>query len=200
MPTTLPEGRRLILASTSPFRRELLARLGLPFAVRPPEVDETRQPGEEAPALVARLAEWKAQAIARQEPAALVIGSDQAAVLDGEIVGKPGDHEQAAAQLRRASGRTVTFYTGLCLLDSASNQRQVTVEVFQVAFRRLTAEMIEGYLRREQPYQCAGSFKSEGLGIALFERLEGDDPTSLIGLPLIRLTRMLEAAGVAVLQ
>jgi septum formation protein len=200
MSATLPEGRRLILASTSPFRRELLARLGLPFAVRPPEVDETRQPGEEAPALVARLAEWKAQAIARQEPAALVIGSDQAAVLDGEIVGKPGDHEQAAAQLRRASGRTVTFYTGLCLLDSASNQRQVTVEVFQVAFRRLTAEMIEGYLRREQPYQCAGSFKSEGLGIALFERLEGDDPTSLIGLPLIRLTRMLEAAGVAVLQ
>ena len=200
MSVTLPEGRRLILASTSPFRRKLLARLGLPFAVRPPEVDETRQPGEEAPALVARLAEWKAQAIARQEPAALVIGSDQAAVLAGEIVGKPGDHEQAAAQLRRASGRTVTFYTGLCLLDSASNQRQVTVEVFQVAFRRLTAEMIEGYLRREQPYQCAGSFKSEGLGIALFERLEGDDPTSLIGLPLIRLTRMLEAAGVAVLQ
>lgn len=200
MPTTLPEGRRLILASTSPFRRKLLARLGLPFAVRPPEVDETRQPGEEAPALVARLAEWKAQAIARQEPAALVIGSDQAAVLAGEIVGKPGDHERAVAQLRRASGRTVTFYTGLCLLDSASNQRQVTVEVFQVAFRRLTAEMIEGYLRREQPYQCAGSFKSEGLGIALFERLEGDDPTSLIGLPLIRLTRMLEAAGVAVLQ
>ena len=200
MPTTLSEGRRLILASTSPFRRELLARLGLPFAVRPPEVDETRQPGEEAPALVARLAEWKAQAIARQEPAALVIGSDQAAVLAGEIVGKPGDHERAVAQLRRASGRTVTFYTGLCLLDSASNQRQVTVEVFQVAFRQLTAEMIEGYLRREQPYQCAGSFKSEGLGIALFERLEGDDPTSLIGLPLIRLTRMLEAAGVAVLQ
>jgi septum formation protein len=200
MPTTLPEGRRLILASTSPFRRKLLARLGLPFAVRAPEVDETRQPGEEAPALVARLAEWKAQAIARQEPAALVIGSDQAAVLAGEIVGKPGDHERAVAQLRRASGRTVTFYTGLCLLDSASNQRQVTVEVFQVAFRQLTAEMIEGYLRREQPYQCAGSFKSEGLGIALFERLEGDDPTSLIGLPLIRLTRMLEAAGVAVLQ
>ena len=200
MSATLPEGRRLILASTSPFRRELLARLGLPFAVRAPEVDETRQPGEEAPALVARLAEWKAQAIARQEPAALVIGSDQAAVLAGEIVGKPGDHERAVAQLRRASGRTVTFYTGLCLLDSASNQRQVTVEVFQVAFRQLTAEMIEGYLRREQPYQCAGSFKSEGLGIALFERLEGDDPTSLIGLPLIRLTRMLEAAGVAVLQ
>ncbi len=200
MSETLSDGRHLILASTSPFRRELLARLGLPFAVRSPEVDETRQPGEEAPALVARLAEWKAQAVARQEPAALVIGSDQVAVLAGEIVGKPGDHERAVAQLRRASGQTVTFYTGLCLLDSASNQRQVTVEVFQVAFRQLTAEMIEGYLRREQPYQCAGSFKSEGLGIALFERLEGDDPTSLIGLPLIRLTRMLEAAGVAVLQ
>jgi septum formation protein len=199
MPETLPDGRCLILASTSPFRRELLARLGLPFSTQAPEADESRQSGEDAPALVARLAELKARVVARHEPAALIIGSDQAAVLDGAIIGKPGDHERAVAQLRRASGRTVTFFTGLCLLDSASGRRQVAVDLFRVVFRRLRPEMIESYLRREQPYHCAGSFKSEGLGIALFERLEGDDPTSLIGLPLIRLTRMLETAGVAVL-
>ncbi|KAB2932300.1 MAG: septum formation inhibitor Maf [Candidatus Contendobacter sp.] len=199
MPETLPDGRRLILASTSPFRRELLARLGLPFSTQAPDADESRQSGEDAPALVARLAELKARAVARHEPAALIIGSDQAAALDGAIIGKPGDHERATMQLRRASGRTVIFYTGLCLLDSASGQCQVTVEPFRVVFRPLTVEMIDRYLRREQPYQCAGGFKSEELGIALFERLEGDDPTSLIGLPLIRLTRMLEAAGVAVL-
>lgn len=199
MPQTLPDGRRLLLASTSPFRRELLARLGLPFSTQAPDADESPQPGEDALALVARLAELKARAVARREPAALIIGSDQAAVLDGKIIGKPGDHERATAQLQRASGRAVTFYTGLCLLDSASGQRQTAVDVFKVVFRRLAPEMIESYLRREQPYHCAGSFKSEGLGIALFERLEGDDPTSLIGLPLIRLTRMLEAMGVAVL-
>ncbi len=199
MTETLANGRRLILASTSPFRRELLMRLGLPFSTQAPDADESRQPGEDAPALVPRLAELKARAVACHEPAALIIGSDQAAVLDGEIIGKPGDHERAAAQLRRASGQTVTFYTGLCLLDSASGQRQIATDLFKVVFRRLTPAMIESYLRREQPYHCAGSFKSEGLGIALFERLEGDDPTSLIGLPLIRLTRMLEAAGVTVL-
>lgn len=196
---TLPDGRRLILASTSPFRRDLLARLGLPFDVRAPDVEESRLVGEDAPALVARLAELKARAVARREPASLIIGSDQAAVLDGAIIGKPGDHRQATAQLRQASGRTVTFYTGLCLLDSASGQRQLAVESFRVVFRALTPAGIESYLRRERPYHCAGSFKSEGLGIALFDRLEGDDPTSLIGLPLIRLTRMLETAGVAVL-
>lgn len=199
MPETLPDGRRLILASTSPFRRELLARLELPFAVQAPDTDETRQPDEPATTLTARLAEMKARAVAQRETAALVIGSDQVAELDGEVIGKPGDHLRAAAQLRRAAGRAITFYTGLCLLDSASGQCQVAVEPFQVVFRTLTAAMIEAYLRRERPYQCAGSFKSEGLGIALFERLEGDDPTSLVGLPLIRLTRMLEAAGVAVL-
>lgn len=199
MPTTLPDGRHLILASTSPFRRELLARLGLPFTVQAPEVDETRHAGEAAPALVGRLAELKTRAVARHQPVALIIGSDQVAVLDGDIIGKPGNHERAMAQLRRASGQTVTFHTGLCLFDSANNQQQVAVELFRVVFRTLTPDMIEGYLRREQPYHCAGSFKSEGLGIALFERLEGDDPTSLIGLPLIRLTRMLEAVGVRVL-
>ncbi len=200
MSTTLSDGRRLLLASTSPFRRELLARLALPFTVQAPQVDETRLPGESAPELVARLAEGKAEAVARRQgSAALIIGSDQAAVLEGVIIGKPGDHEQAVAQLQQASGRTVVFHTGLCLLDSASAGRQIAVEEFRVVFRVLTPAMIERYLRREQPYQCAGSFKSEGLGIALFDRLEGDDPTSLIGLPLIRLTRMLEAAGVVVL-
>lgn len=199
MTMTAPTHRPLILASTSPFRRDLLARLGLPFTVQAPDADETPQPGEDAPVLVARLATRKAQTVARHHPAALIIGSDQAAVLDDQIIGKPGDHERAMAQLRRASGRTVTFYTGLCLLDSTSGQQQVAVELFRVVFRTLTEPRIESYLRREQPYQCAGSFKSEGLGIALFERLEGDDPSSLIGLPLIRLTRMLEAAGVAVL-
>lgn len=200
MPEILADGRRLILASTSPFRRELLARLGLPFSTQAPDIDESHRPGEDAPTLVARLAELKAWTVARHEPGALIIGSDQAAVLDGAIIGKPGDHDRAVAQLQRASGRTVAFYTGLCLLDSASSQCQAAVDVFRVVFRPLTPEMIESYLRRERPYQCAGSFKSEGLGIALFERLEGDDPTSLIGLPLIRLTRLLEAAGVAVLQ
>lgn len=199
MSEALFNGRRLILASTSPFRRELLARLGLPFAVRAPDVDETCLPGEDAPTLVTRLAERKARRIAEEEPTALIIGSDQAAVLNGEIIGKPGDHHRAVEQLQQASGRRVTFYTGLCLLEGVSGPCQVAVEPFQVAFRTLTAEMIEHYLQREQPYHCAGSFKSEGLGIALFERLEGDDPTSLIGLPLIRLVRMLEAAGVAVL-
>lgn len=198
--TLIPnDGRRLILASTSPFRRELLARLGLPFETRDPDVEETRLAGEDGPMLVARLAELKARAVARREPGALIVGSDQAAALDGDILGKPGDHGRATAQLLRASGRTVTFYTGLCLLDGASGRLQIAVEPFRVAFRHLTPAQIDGYLRREQPYQCAGSFKSEGLGIALFERLEGDDPTGLIGLPLIRLTRMLEAAGMAVL-
>ncbi|HCB12957.1 MAG TPA: septum formation inhibitor Maf [Gammaproteobacteria bacterium] len=199
MSETLPDGRRLILASTSPFRRELLARLGLPFTTQAPDVDETRLPGEDASALVERLAEWKARRVAGRAPAALVIGSDQVAVLNGTILGKPGDHSRAVEQLQQASGCSVIFYTGLCLLDGVSGQRQITVEPFQVVFRTLTVEMIEHYLQREQPYHCAGSFKSEGLGIALFERLEGDDPTSLIGLPLIRLVQMLEAAGVAVL-
>ena len=196
---TLSHDRRLILASTSPFRCELLARLGLPFTVQAPEVDESIWPGEPATALTARLAEWKAQSIARSEPAALIIGSDQVATLDGNIIGKPGNHARAVAQLQRASGRSVLFHTGLCLLDTASGHCQVAVEEFRVIFRPLTTTMIETYLQREQPYQCAGSFKSEGLGIALFEQLEGSDPTGLIGLPLIRLTRMLEAAGIAVL-
>ena len=194
----LTDGRRLILASTSPFRRELLARLGLPFETRAPRTDESPLAGEAATALVVRLAEAKARAIADRETRALTIGSDQVAVLDGRILGKPGNHERAVEQLLLASGKTVVFHTGLCVVDSDSGRAQVDIAPFRVVFRKLDLARIERYLRHERPYQCAGSFKSEGLGIALFERLEGDDPTSLIGLPLIRLTRMLEAEGVAV--
>lgn len=199
MTPPLPNGRRLILASTSPARRELLARLGLPFEVRAPAADETPLLGEAPQQLAARLAELKARSIARHEPGALVIGSDQVAVVGSDVLGKPGSHERAATQLSRVSANAVTFYTGLCLINSDGGRTQVEVTPFRVIFRALTAAQIDNYLRREQPYQCAGSFKSEGLGIALFERLEGDDPSSLIGLPLIRLTRMLEAEGVAVL-
>jgi len=199
MPSTLPDGRRLILASTSPFRHQLLARLELPFEIRAPEVDENPSPGEDAATLAARLAEAKACSVAAQESTALVIGSDQVAVLAGEILGKPGAHDRAVAQLSKAAGKNVDFLTGLCLIDSLSGKTQLDVIPFRVVFRHLSAQQIENYLRRETPYQCAGSFKSEGLGIALFERLEGADPTSLIGLPLIRLIQMLETEGVTIL-
>lgn len=194
-PNGLPAGG-LILASTSPFRRELLGRLALPFATARPETDETALPGETAEALVARLAEAKARAVAADHPDALVIGSDQVALLDGVILGKPGSHEAAVAQLRNASGRAVRFLTGLTLLDTRSNRAQTLVEPFRVHFRPLDDATIERYLRAEQPYNCAGSFKSEGLGITLFARLDGDDPTGLIGLPLIRLSGLLRDAGV----
>jgi len=197
MTDTLADGRRLILASTSPFRRSLLEKLGLPFEAHAPDADETPRPGESAEALVARLAEAKARSLATS--GALIVGSDQVATLDGEILGKPGDHERAVAQLGRASDRIVTFQTGLCLLNGDSGVARVEVDPFPVVFRPLTDAQIESYLRREQPYQCAGSFKSEGLGIALFRRLLGEDPNSLVGLPLIRLVAMLEAEGVAVL-
>lgn len=199
MNQTLADGRRLILASSSPFRRELLARLRLPFETFSPAADESLLPDEDAPAAVARLAELKVRSVATRQSGGLIIGSDQLAVLDGEILGKPGNHERAVNQLTRASGKTVTFYTGLCLMDSDSQRLQNEVIPFGVVFRSLNSRQIEGYLRRERPYNCAGSFKSEGLGIALFERLQGEDPTSLIGLPLIRLIGMLEAEGVEVL-
>jgi len=189
----------IILASTSPFRRELLTRLGLPFDCVPPEVNETPFPGETSKELVRRLSEEKAQAVAKRYADAFVIGSDQVAVLDHQIIGKPGDHARAVAQLRAASGRRVEFLTGLCLLNRARNYIRVEVVPFTVIFRTLTDDFIERYLRREQPYHCAGSFRSEGLGVVLFERLEGEDPTALIGLPLIRLVRMFEEAGVAIL-
>lgn len=185
----------LVLASTSPYRRQILERLGLSFTTAAPDVDERPQPDESAQVLVLRLAEAKARAVAAAHPNALVIGSDQVACIGNDILGKPGDREQAIAQLERASGQTLVFQTGLCLLNTARNHAQTLVEPFRVHFRTLNRHRIEGYLDREQPFDCAGSFKSEGLGIALFERLEGDDPNTLIGLPLIRLIALLESEG-----
>ncbi|GAA5189330.1 nucleoside triphosphate pyrophosphatase [Ferrimonas gelatinilytica] len=191
--------KSLILGSTSPFRREILNKLGLPFQCDKPLVDETPLPDEAPQALVARLAEAKARAVAERHQHALVIGSDQVAVIDDQILGKPGDHETAVAQLSAAAGKAVTFYTGLCLLDSDSGSADTTVEPFVVHFKALTPEQIQGYLKAEQPYNCAGSFKSEGLGIMLFNRLEGRDPNTLIGMPLITLGEMLARQGVDVL-
>lgn len=191
--------KELVLASTSPFRQELLQKLGLAFSTAAPNVDEKAHPGESAEALVERLAESKARAVAADYPDALIIGSDQVAVLGDEILGKPGEHDQAVSQLKAASGRTVTFLTGLCLFNSGTDRVQTMVESFKVVFRDLSDAQIENYLRREQPYNCAGSFKSEGLGIALFKRLDGEDPNALVGLPLIRLMDMLQAEGVDVL-
>jgi len=188
----------LVLASTSPFRRELLGKLNLAFEVDAPEVDEQHRPDETPEQLVLRLAEEKAKAVARQHPDALVIGSDQVACIDQQILGKPGNRDRAIEQLSLASGKQVTFYTGLCLYNSATGQVQSSCELFHVHFRELDKPQIERYLDAEQPYNCAGSFKSEGLGIALFSRLEGDDPNTLIGLPLIRLIGFLEKEGIQV--
>lgn len=185
----------LVLASTSAFRQALLERLGLPFTTAAPEVDETRRPEEPPQVLVLRLAESKARAVAPGHPGSLIIGSDQVACIEGQVLGKPGGRDAAIAQLQQASGKTVVFHTGLCLLNSSTGRAQTLVEPFRVHFRPLTLERITGYLDREQPYNCAGSFKSEGLGIALFERLEGEDPSALIGLPLIRLVTLLESEG-----
>ncbi len=187
----------LVLASTSPFRAQLLTRLGLPFETDSPAVDESHLPDETAEALVQRLARAKAEAVAGRHPDSLIIGSDQVAVIDGEILGKPGERDRAIAQLQRASGKAVTFFTGLCLHNSRSGRSQVVCEPFRVHFRDLDTQQITRYIDREQPLNCAGSFKSEGLGITLFRRLEGDDPNALIGLPLIRLTEMLHDEGVS---
>ncbi|HHB11729.1 MAG TPA: septum formation inhibitor Maf [Chromatiales bacterium] len=192
--------RTLVLASSSPYRRALLQRLGVAFRTARPEVDETPLPGEPPAALVRRLAEAKARALAERFPEALIIGSDQCAVTDeSRILGKPGDFEHAYAQLRALSGRSVRFLTGLCLLEASTGTVQLDVVPFLVEFRHLSDAQIRRYLQRERPFDCAGSFRSEGLGIALFRRMQGDDPNALIGLPLIRLVDMLEAAGQPVL-
>ncbi len=190
---------KLILASSSPYRRELLERLKIPFEVMAPEVDETPRSNETPSALVERLSIEKARKIAEHGPGLLVIGSDQVAVYNGSIVGKPHSHEKAVEQLRSASGKAVTLYTGLALVNADSGRVQHEVIPYRVTFRTLTDAQIESYLRKEQPYSCAGSVKSEGLGIALLERFEGDDPNTLIGLPLIRLVRMLENEGVKII-
>jgi len=190
--TTIPA---LVLASTSRYRRQLLDRLALPFTSVAPNVDESRIGHEPPAALAARLAQAKAQTVARQQPQAWVIGSDQVAEREGLALGKPGDHAGAVTQLRAASGRTLHFHTALCLHHAASATTLSHLDLTSVRFRTLDDATIERYLRHEQPYDCAGSFKSEGLGIALFEAIESNDPTALIGLPLIALARLLRTAG-----
>ena len=190
-----PSPVTLVLASTSPYRRELLSRLGLPFSVASPDTDESPRPGEAAETLALRLAEAKARAVAPAYPQALIIGSDQVAIANGKIYGKPGTHERAVAQLQELSGQSVNFYTALCLYDSRNDSRQICGVPTQVKFRSLSNSEIENYLAREPAYNCAGSAKSEGLGIALLDSLSGDDPNALVGLPLIALCAMLRQAG-----
>jgi len=187
--------RTLVLGSTSRYRRELLQRLQVPFTVTAPEVDETPHSGEAPRALALRLALAKAHAVAAQHPDAVVIGSDQVADLAGHALGKPGTHERAVAQLRLMSGHTVVFQTALAVVCQATGFEQVDLAPVEVRFRTLSDDEIERYLRAEQPYDCAGSAKSEGLGISLLDAIVSDDPTALVGLPLIRTCRMLRAAG-----
>lgn len=195
----------LVLASTSPYRRQLLDRLGLDYQVVAPHVDEARKPGETAQQMASRLAEAKARAVVSSAPHALIIGSDQVAVwVDGQsgeeqIFGKPGHHAAAVAQLRRLSGETLHFFTGLCLYHSGLDRAHTVVVPYHVTFRTLSDPQIERYLQREKPYDCAGSFKSEGLGIMLFEQMSGSDPTALIGLPLIALRQLLQRENVEIL-
>jgi 7-methyl-GTP pyrophosphatase len=193
-----PAPRRLVLASTSRYRRMLLERLGIPFVAAAPEIDEAPLAGETPAATAFRLAQAKARAVATAHSDALIIGSDQVADCGGRPIGKPGTRERAMAQLAELSGQTVVFHTALALLDAATGECQSALVDVRSTYRFLSAAEIDAYLRREEPYDCAGSVRSEGLGIALFESIESDDPTALIGLPLIRLARMLRAAGVPV--
>ncbi|EEQ20486.1 Maf-like protein yceF 1 [Yersinia intermedia ATCC 29909] len=187
---------QLVLASTSSYRQTLLEKLQLPFVTAAPQTDESPLAGETASALVQRLASAKALTLAGRFPQHLIIGSDQVCVIDDLIVGKPHNYANAMKQLQQASGQCVTFYTGLALLNTATNSLSCLCETFDVYFRALSEAEIDGYLTREQPWNCAGSFKSEGLGITLFDRLSGRDPNTLIGLPLIALTQMLIEQGV----
>ena len=196
----MPDMPRLILASSSPYRHELLSRLRLPFEAIAPHIDETALAGEAPQATALRLSLAKAKAIARQAPGSLVIGSDQVATLDGCQIGKPGSHASALAQLQLMRGRQVVFHSALCLFDGRDGSHQLEdVQTF-VAFRDLADAELDAYLRIEQPYDCAGSAKNEGLGIALLERVDSTDPTALTGLPLIALTGMLRRVGVRFFQ
>lgn len=190
---------KLILASTSPYRRELLGRLGLPFEVAAPAVDESRLPGEPGERMAARLAEAKARAVAAAHPDSLIIGSDQVAVCDGEIFGKPGSHENAVRQLQQLSGREVVFNTAVCVYNTRRNSTGLKIVPFRVTFRTLDTAVIERYVTRERPFDCAGSAKAEGLGIVLIDRMEGTDPTALHGLPLIALVDLLREQGFEVI-
>ena len=186
---------KLLLASGSPYRKVLLERLGLEFSCHAPDIDETPQPGETAESLSLRLSAQKARALADKYPDHLIIASDQAAQLGQAILGKPGSHAKAIEQLQNCNGQQVTFYTGLCLLNTATGRQQLDCIPFTVHFRQLSDQQIENYIKKEEPLDCAGSFRCEGLGITLFTRMEGDDPNSLAGLPLIRLTDMLINEG-----
>lgn len=190
--------KRIVLASSSPFRKALLERLEIPFDVDPPDIDESPRAGESAPAYVERLAVEKARAAADRHANALIIGSDQAAVHDGGIVGKPSDHQDAVNQLLHASGNAITLHTGLALLNTETRNVQSDVVPYTVHFRSIDLDIIERYLAREKPYGCAGSLRAEGLGISLLRKFEGDDPNALIGLPLIRLVDMLQNEGVLI--
>ena len=196
---SLNPGRALVLGSTSPYRRELLTRLRIPFSVTSPEVDETPQAGESPRNLALRLALAKAQAVAVLHPEAVVIGSDQVADLDGQPLGKPGEHAKAVAQLQRMRGQVVIFQTAVSVVCLANGFEDTQLAAVKVKFRELSDAEIEAYLRAEEPYDCAGSAKSEGLGIALLESIDNDDPTALVGLPLIRTCQMIRAAGVRIL-
>ncbi len=189
--------RLVVLASTSPFRRDLLARLQIPFEVAAPDTDESAQPGEAPAATALRLAEAKARAVARRFPGALVIGSDQVAANNGDRFGKPGTRQNAINQLRRMQGKEVVFHTGLCLLNTATDRASVRCIDTHVGFRHLDDAEIEAYLDKEDALNCAGSAKSEGLGISLLSYMRGDDPNALVGLPLIALCDMLRAEGLA---
>jgi septum formation protein len=191
--------RLLVLGSSSPYRRELLSRLRLQFTVEIPDVDESQRTGEAPRELALRLALAKAHAVAAKFPCAIVIGSDQVAELAGEALGKPGSHEKAVAQLRQMRGEPVVFHTAVAIVCTQTGFEQVELAPVKVKFRRLTDAEIEAYLRLEQPYDCAGSARSEGLGVALLDAIESDDPTALVGLPLIRTCRMLRAAGFKIL-
>ena len=193
------KNKPLILASASIYRQELLKRLGLPFTAASPDINESPLPGELPSATASRLAAEKAQALASRHPSAYIIGSDQVAVLGDTRLGKPGNHATAINQLQVASGKTVFFHTALCVLDTDSGRSQVSVATNEVKFRVLSNEQIERYLLAEKPYDCAGSAKSEGLGIALIEHIRGDDPNALIGLPLIQLVTALQNLGVTVI-
>jgi septum formation protein len=191
--------KTLVLASTSPFRKEILSRLHIAFETFAPLVDETPLENESPSQLVTRLSILKANSAKSEYPRALIIGSDQVAVIDNTILGKPGNHEQAVKQLNLVSGKQVDFLTGLSVINTETHQIQTDMVNFSVKFRQLTSTQIENYLKLDQPYNCAGSFKSEGLGIALLDRMIGSDPTSIIGLPLIRLVRMLEAEDFSII-
>ena len=191
---------KLVLGSTSPFRKALLEKLHINFECDSPDIDETPLPDEPIKDMVIRLATAKAQAISARHPDSLIIGSDQSAVLNGEKLSKPGNFENAFKQLTRASGQKITFQTGLCLLNTSTGNIQSSCVPYTVVFKELTPSMIENYLHKEEPYNCAGSFKSEALGIALFERFEGADPNALVGLPLIELVNFLGNEGFSILD